>query len=435
MPVQPPVARSLPVSEILLIVRREFRERVYTRAFLLGTLLFPVFMAAVMVLPNLLDRGGRTMNLLVVSEAPAGVTDRFVALLGAEPQSAGDSRYLLEVVPGTLEEVRAQVNQRVQAGDADGYIVLPADVLERGEVAYRASTIGSPAMLREVRVAASQAVQAERLGEAGLELTEVASLLRAVNVSSARITATGEEGGGAAATFLLAYLIAFVIYFMTAVYGVGVLRSVLEEKTNRIAEVLVSSVRASHLMAGKILGVGSAAILQVGIWVVSAALLVTQSDRIAARMGIPPEALRAPEMAPLTAVALLVIFLLGFFLFAALFAALGATVNSEQEAQSLQMLLMIPLFVPLIFIMPLTTDPLGRTATILGLFPLTAPVAMPMRLAATQVPPAQVTLSIVLLLLGLAATVWAAGKIYRIGILSTGKKPSLKELAYWLRTA
>ncbi len=263
----------------------------------------------------------------------------------------------------------------------------------------------------------------------------MATLIKPVEVDGARITSTGEEGGDAISTFFLAYIVAFLIYLLTLLYGVSVMRSVLEEKTNRIAEVLVSSVKPAHLMAGKIIGVASAAILQVLIWAAIIALLATQSDAIASRLGIEAGTMKAFAVEPWVGVALVLFFILGFLLFSSMFAALGAAVTSEQEAQSLQMVLMLPMFIPLIFIGPITGEPLGRVATILGLVPFTAPLTMPMRMAAGQIPTSQVLLSLALLVLGIALTAWLAGKIYRVGILSTGKKPTLKELARWMRMA
>lgn len=423
------------MSEIMLILRREFLERVRTRGFVLGTLLFPAFMAAVVIVPVMLEDGGEERRFAVVDEAPAGITERFVRALTTPVPGAETSRYRVEVVAGPLDVVRDDLHARIQADELDGYVVLPADVLERNQVQYRAKALGGPTVLREIRSAASQAVQAERLRQAGLELQEVAALIRPVEVDNARITAEGEEGGDAASTFLAAYVIAMAIYTLVAMYGMSVMRSVLEEKTNRIAEVLASSVRPSNLLAGKILGVGSAALLQVLIWVALIVLLMTQSDAIAARFGVAPDAIRSIGMEPGTAVLLVTYLLLGFFLFASLFAVLGAAVTSEQEAQSLQMLLMTPLFVPLLFMVPLATDPLGRTATILGMIPFTAPIAMPMRMAAAPIPAIQIVGSLILLALALVACAWLGGKIYRIGILSTGKRATLKDLADWVRIA
>jgi ABC-2 type transport system permease protein len=423
------------VSDMFLVLQREFRERVGTKAFLLGTILFPVFVAATMILPSLFDRS-ETRTLVVVNEAPSGIAERFAARLSAAPEDPKGNRYVVkQMVAGPLEGVRSQLNARVQAREIDGFVVLPPNVLETNQIRYRSRTIASPGMLRDLRVAASEAVQGERLRRAGLDVSAVAQLIQRVEVENARITATGEEKGDAQSTFFVAYILAFVIYFMVAVYGVSVMRSVLEEKTSRISEVLVSSIPAMHLMAGKILGVASAVILQVLIWSVLIGLLVTQSDLIAQRAGIPPEAFRAVSVEPGALALLLVFFILGFLLFAALFAALGAAVTTEQEGQSFQMVVMLPLFLPLMFLMPLTSEPLGSTATTLGLFPFTAPVAMPMRMASTAIPPLQIALSVTLLLATLFVMAWIAGKIYRIGILATGKRPTLRELGHWLRAA
>ena len=423
------------MSDMFLVLKREFLERVATKAFLLGTILFPVFVAAIMILPGLFDES-EERTVVVVNEAPVGVAERFVARLTAPPEDEDGNRYIVEeTVAGALDAVRSQLNARIQAEEINGFVVLPADVLETNEIHYRSRSIASPGMLRDLRTAASEAVQAERLRQAGLDVSGVARLIQRVEVENARITATGEEKGDAQSTFFVAYILAFVIYFMVALYGVSVMRSVLEEKTSRISEVLVSSTPATQLMAGKILGVASAVLVQVLVWSVLIGLLVNRSDLIAERVGMPPEALRAISVDPGTLLLLLMFFVLGFLLFAALFAALGAAVTTEQEGQSFQMLVMLPLFLPLVFLMPLTNEPMGSTATALGLFPFTAPVAMPMRMASTSIPPLQIGLSAGLLFLTLILVAWIAGKIYRIGILATGKRPTFRELGRWLRTA
>lgn len=423
------------MREIWLVCRREFRERVQARSFLIGTLVFPLFVGGIMLLPLLIGGGGEERTVVLVDETPEGFGEPLAAALGREPDSEDANRYVVEVVRGDLENHQAELTGRVEAEEIHGYLVLPGDLLEGNSVRYRSTTIASPGMLRDLRLAVSETVQAERLRRAGLEGPEVAELIRPVVVENARITVTGEERGDAQSTFWMAYVLAFVIYFMVFFYGVHVMRSVLEEKTSRIAEVLVSSLKATHLMAGKILGVAGAALLQVLIWGALIAILITQSDLIAQQMGIEPEMLRALEVDAGPASLLLAFFLVGFFLYAAMFAALGAAVTSEQEAQSFQMVLIIPLFVPLMFLVPLTSEPLGQAATFLGLFPLTSPVAMPMRLASAPIPPTEVAISLVLLTVSLGAVAWIAGKIYRIGILATGKRPTLRELGRWLRTA
>jgi ABC-2 type transport system permease protein len=423
------------MRELLLIVKREFRERVRSRAFVIGTIAFPLFMIAIMALPRLTDRRGAERALVVVDEAPGTVGSQFIATLTAPPDDAAQNRYTVERVEGPFDAIREQLNARVQAEEIDGYVVLPAAILDDSQVLYRARNIASFTVLRDIRQAASRAAQAERLRLAGLQSDELALLLRPVEVETARITTAGTEGAGAESTFWIAYVVALLIYFMVAFYGMSVLRSVLEEKTTRIAEVLASSVKGMHLMMGKIIGVGAAALLQVGIWATVMVLVLTQSDLLASQFGLPAGMLGTVAIAPLQAVIYLAFFVLGFLLFAAIFAALGATVTSDQEAQSLQMVGMVPLFVPLLFLMQVTTEPLGAIATTLGLVPFTAPIAMPMRMAAAPIPPLEIAGSLLLLAVAVVVVAWLAGKVYRIGILSTGRKPTLVEVVRWLRMA
>jgi ABC-2 type transport system permease protein len=423
------------MSELFLIIKREFRERVRSRAFVIGTVAFPLFMVAIMVLPRFLDRQGVERHIALVDEAPAGVAEQFIGTLTAPPEDASQNRYVVERVEGTFAQLRDQLNARVQAEELDGYVILPASVLEDGRVTYRARNIASFTVLRDIRQAATRAIQVQRLQLSGLDAAELMSLLRPAEVEGARITATGTVGADAESTFWVAYIVAFLIYFMVAFYGMSVLRSVLEDKTSRIAEIMVSSVRATDLMMGKIIGAGAAAVLQVGVWAAVLVLMMTQSETIAAQVGFSPEALGAISIEPLQLFIYITYFVLGFLLYAAIFAALGAAVTSDQESQSLQMVGMVPLFIPLMFIMPITTEPLGGIARTLSLIPLTSPVTMPMRLAAAQIPATEVLLSLGLLVAGLVVAGWLAGKIYRIGILSTGRKPTMAEVVRWLRTA
>jgi ABC-2 type transport system permease protein len=323
----------------------------------------------------------------------------------------------------------------VERKEIDGYVVLPADVLEGGAILFRARNVGSFAVMRDLRNAGNRAVQSERIKKAGIDPAAVAALIAPVRVDEAKITATGEERGGALSTFLTAYLVAFLIYLMTTLYGVAVMRSVLEEKTNRIAEVLMSTIRAPHLMTGKIIGVGSAAVAQVLIWVAIIALVMSQSHRLGERFALPAGMTQALHVEPLTGVLLFLYFLLGFLLYASIFATVGASVTSEQEAQSVQFIALIPLIAPLLFLESILNAPFGTTATILALVPFTAPIAMPMRMASVQVPGSEIAISLALLLVGIAVVAWLAGKIYRVGILSTGKRPTFAELARWVRSA
>ena len=418
-----------------LIVRREFKERVASKSFLLGTLLFPLLMIALVLLPRVIGSGGAERTLALVNEGPPAVGDAFIAELSRQPESADENTYRLLPVEGPFDQVRESLAARVREKELDGYVLLPPDVLERGTVVFRARNIGSLAVMRDLRSAGNRAVQSARISRAGIESSAVSALIAPVQVDEARITARGEERGGAISTFLTAYLVAFVTYLMTTLYGVAVMRSVLEEKTNRIAEVLMSTIRAPQLMVGKIIGVGSAAVAQVLIWVGIVAIVMSLVRRLGGRYAPPDAVAQALNVEPSTGVLLFLFFLLGFFLYASIFAIVGASVTSEQEAQSVQFLALIPLIAPLLFMESILNAPLGRTATTLGIVPFTAPIAMPMRMASTPVPGIEIALALVLLVLAIGAVSWVAGKIYRVGILSTGKRPTFAELIRWVRTA
>ncbi|MFW5899169.1 MAG: ABC transporter permease [Jiangellaceae bacterium] len=439
------------MRELAIIINREFQERVHTRSFLIGTLVFPAFMIGVLLLPTLVGDSEEQRRLVVVDRAPAGVGDAFIqalqsaaAIVEASQSGRRDSAALAALQaepPYAVERVTGEVatedlNRRVLAREIDGYIVLPAGLLEGdSEVIYRARHVTDRFVLRDLRVAATAAVQLRRLGSAGLGTAEVQQLMDPVGLNTARITEGGSEGGDADTTFLVAYLLAFLAYFVIAMYGHAVMRSVIQEKVTRISEILVSSVRPGRLMAGKIAGVSAAALLQILVWFAIVVLAVSQSDLLQAQFGLPAAAVDAFRLDPSITATLILLFILGFLLYAALFAGLGAAMSTEQEAQPFQMVLMLPLFVPLLFLGPITSDPDGGIATFLSLFPLTSPVAMPMRLAAAPVGAGTVWASLGFLLLATALLAWLAGKIYRIGILATGSRPSLKELARWIRAA
>lgn len=418
------------MSETMIVLKRELMERVRTRGFWIGTLILPLFMSAITILPSMLG-GDEARTLVVVDEAPAGVGDQVVAALTRPGEDGEASRYTVRKVAGPFAGRRAELNRQVLEKEIDGYVYLPAGVVQTNAVEYRARNVSNFQVAGDLRRAVSQAVQAARLQGQGLNVGEVAALLRPVEVNAARVTEDGEKAGDAASAFFLSYFVGFVVYFLVFLYGFNVMRSVLEEKTNRIVEVIVSSMKASHLMLGKILGVGAVAMLQVAIWVALGVL----ASRLGTRVGIPADALKSLGLGWGVAAPLIGFFVLGFFLYAALFAALGAAVNSEQEAQQWQTVVFLPLIVPMVFITRIISDPLGTTATVLGLIPFTAPVTMPMRMTATAVPGWQIAASLAGVLVTVFVVAWLAGKIYRVGILSTGTKPSLRELGRWLRAA
>ena len=378
------------MRNVLLIIRREFMERVRTKAFVLGTVLFPVFMLAMIFLPALIRTGGGERTLVLVDQSPAGIGARVEQALQTPREDPKAIRYTVERTTEPLEAQRDQLNARVEKEEIDGYLVIGRDVLQTSRVAYRARDVTRVQVVQDIGAAVSAAVQQERLSGTGLTAAEVAQLVREVDVQAARITGGGEERGNLFATLITAYVLMFLFLQIITLYGQNAMRSVLEEKNNRIVEVIVSSVRPMALMAGKVLGLASVALLQIGIWAAFAVLVASQSAMLTRRFGMSPGAFSALQLEPAVWGVLLAFFTLGFVLYAAMYAAAGAAVTSEQEAQQLALPMMLPLFVPIMFIIPILTDPLGSTARTFSMIPFTSPLVMPVRAVATDVPALEV---------------------------------------------
>jgi ABC-2 type transport system permease protein len=238
--------------------------------------------------------------------------------------------------------------------------------------------------------------------------------------------------------FFVSYIGAFMLYLGILMYAVAVMRATLEEKTSRIVEVIVSSMKPWHLMLGKILGVGAVGLTQFSIWLLAGALLGTS--------GIPMLVATRPELADLGQVRELLpslgmvllfvgFFVLGFFMYAGLYACVGAMCNTDQEAQQAQAPVIVFVIAPIMLVIPVIERPLAGWTTSLSLFPLFSPILMWARVTSASIPPWQVVLSFVLMAFAVVAIAWVAGRIYKTGILMTGKRPTLPELWRWVKEA
>jgi ABC-2 type transport system permease protein len=425
------------MREMWIIIKREFRERVRTRAFLISTILLPLFTAGIFLVPRLIDRAGSgtEFRIAVVDETPAAIGERLARGLHEAPTSEREDTFRIDLVSGPVAAVRDSLNALTRSEELDGYLWLPPDFLETGIAHYRSPIVTNMSLNQRLRAAASSAVQAERLDRAGLDGREVAAILVPARLETAQITRTGEEGGDAQSTMILAWVITFVLYLFIILYGTQIMQSVHEEKGNRIAEVLMSSMGAPHLLAGKIFGVGGAALVQILVWGSLLGIVALMRGQLAAALDIPVEALAALQIDPWVGLLLLLSALFGFFLYSAMFAAVGAATQDVQDAQQFVWVLIMPLIVPMILQFQIISEPHGTLATALSWIPFTAPLTLPLRMGATQVGAFEIVGSLTVLLLAIGLVSWIAGKIYRVGMLSTGKRASITDLWKWVRTA
>ncbi len=242
---------------------------------------------------------------------------------------------------------------------------------------------------------------------------------------------------------LLAIGIAFLFYISIVIHGQNVLRGVLEEKMTRVAEVVISSVRPETLLAGKVLGVGAVGLTQQLIWVVSSAYLINKLGPVVMRMG--GDAVQATAagsllqaftgVSPKLLVLLLLFFLVGYIFYAAIHAAIGSMVNSEQEAQQAAVPVMFLLIGTFIFVQPILLDPTSKLAVVMSWLPFSSPIIMPLRMTVVEIPTATLLGSLAVGVLACVLVVWLAGRIYRVGMLMYGKRPSMRELVRWIRYA
>jgi len=264
-----------------------------------------------------------------------------------------------------------------------------------------------------------------RLAEAGLDPKKVADLTRDAKLTRMRVSDTGErEDQGA--TFLLALILMMILYVSILMWGQAVMTSVIEEKTSRVVEVMASGVPSTTLLLGKLIGVGSAGLTQFLVWALS---LFTVSLASAGAIGSFP----MPEISPLLLVSFVVFFLLGYFFYSSLYATIGASVNTVQEAQGL----VFPVLMPIIFAMvcwpAVMQSPDGRLAFVISMIPGMSPLIMFLRIVVLTPPMWQILLSIAILVAGILFLVWFAARVYRVGILMYGKRPTFPEIVRWVR--
>jgi len=420
----------------MMVMRREYLERVTKKSFWLGTAVFPLIMVAFGFLPMLLvGLGGNEQKTIALVDGTGKLGAALTRELADETLKNGQPRYLIENVPvsGNLEAARAPLEQRVRDKKIYGILSVNADIDAKDAFQFYGRTVGDIKSIAEFQSALRRSVIGLRFEKANIAVDQsvVAKLTAPVDMQTNELS-TG--GGSTKKGFMEAYFGTFMfvmILFMTLLlYGIATMRGILEEKSSRVMEVLLGSVSPNELMSGKILGIGLVGLTQVAIYALTAGVV---------RLYLSTQA--TPEMAgflsAFTAGRLayfLVFFLLGYFMYTALFACIGAVCNSEQEAQNLQspvqMCLMLPMMATIFFV----GQPDSTISVIVSLIPIFTPMVMFMRICVQTPPFWQIALSIVLTM----GTTWvifrSAAKIFRIGILMYGKRPTIPEILRWARS-
>jgi ABC-2 type transport system permease protein len=407
---------------VWLIAKREYLERIRTKSFLFFTIIFPLLMGGGIIVESMTSVHAKTAShIAVVSH------DQQLAIdLQTELQSNKDRTMVVDVISPPASDTRDVLNGELANKNLDGYLwITPATQANaRPAFAYTPRSTGDHSTKNIISSALRTVLVRERLAHQGMVASDVNSLMQPVEVD----TTQAGKNADTTSTYIAIYVLFFLMYFVIMLYGMNVARSIIEEKTSRVFEVLLATIRPEEMMAGKMLGVGSVGLTQVFIWLIAAILLTSTSLVSSIAGGNVHVSLSAMQI-----IFFVVFFVLGFMLYASIAAALGAMTNSEQELQQLNMFLVMPLACCFFALGIIVSNPNSVLSTVLSFIPFMTPLIMYLRLSLTAVPVWQIALSIGLMLVTIYAILWVASRIYRVGILMYGKKPTLPEILRWLK--
>jgi len=419
-------------DRILVVARRDYLSRVRTPAFWITTVILPLFMAGWIVLPSLImskSRGGLRLAVVDQTGKVAPVLQKEVAGAGGEG-SRVDLTLKVEPPAADIAAQRKHLDRRVLADEIDAWLWIAPRVFDDNKVEYHGRTLSNIITLERVEGLLSRVVREQRLTAAGYDAKQVDKLVQDVDLAKTQVTEKGEKAGGGIGDIILAVGLFTILYMAIIIYGQMMMHGVLEEKANRVVEVIVSTTTPAQLMAGKLLGICGVALTQIGVWLLSATVLT--GPMMAARLSLGD---KLPTLSPTIIAHFVALFLLGFLFYASWYALIGAAFNSPQEAQQLASIGVFFVVVPWMVFMPVLNDPDSTMATVISLIPLFTPMIMMLRIAVKMPPAWQLALAYTLTILADLGMVWLCARVYRVGILMYGKKPSLQEIWRWTRYA
>jgi ABC-2 type transport system permease protein len=442
------------MRKFLAVVRREYLQRVRSKMFILMTVLAPLVLSFFGIVPTLIfgiqpggplkiavvDGSGKLYqhlyNAVYGDSMPVATPDITEIQKGSQDVelAARATKIELHEVPSAgreIADIRRDLDKQVSSKEINGYLFLPADVLNGGKAEFFASNPGDVFTKNILQESLSRAVREQRLMEAKIDTKTIQELSRPVELQAMRI---GMEGGqrDSGEGFLMVFAFGFVMYLTILLYGQVVLGAIIEEKETRIAEILFSSVRPFILMMGKLTGVSLVALTQLAIWGIAFGVFILYGVNLLASRGMP---MHIPDIPAIHYFYFALFFLLGYYVYSTMYAFVGAMVTTPQEGGQLAMPIVLVLVVGFYLFLPVSRSPDSSFAFWVSMLPFFAPITMMVRIA-TQTPPFwQIALSFVIGVGTVVFLVWVAARIYRIGMLMYGKKATIGEVVRWVRQA
>jgi ABC-2 type transport system permease protein len=428
---------------VWFIARREYVERIRTRGFIVTTVMIPLIMGGFIFGSVFLGSNANAdRHIAVVStdvqlaldlqtelEKQQQQKDQTAAEAQNSSASAAPTRKLSHIVVEAMDpssSTRGVLNEQLLSNELDGYLWITPAAQPGGPSRFEFTprTSGDNAIKATLTSALDRVLLREQLSHRGIVAAEVNTMLQPVQIVTVQKVPHSDRASAQVSVSVLF----FIMYLVIMLYGMNVARSIIEEKTSRIFEVLLATVRPEAMMAGKILGVGAVGLTQVGIWLLGGLLIAGTS----AAIHLGGSTIHV-ELSLTQVFFFFVYFILGYLFYSSIAAALGAMTNSEQELQQLNMFLMLPLLICFVMLGTLLSTPDSPLARAMALFPPFTPLLMYMRISLGHPAVWEVVLSIVLTTASICGTVWIASRIYRVGILMYGKRPSIPEIFRWLK--
>lgn len=422
-----------------LIIKREYLQRVRTRSFLVLTVLAPVIMTVLMAAPAKLATMGQSSQhiVLVTSNQQFGEAVRHE--LTANPISGEDENadenakkletqytFDLDTMPTAREETA--LRNKIDARQIDGYIWLTEDAIGSRKVVWSGREDADSRERAWLSNSLTRILLEQKLAASGVAVSQADSILPVLKVDSVRIEHGQEVRGSGTGRFLVIIVMVMLIYMAVLLYGISVMRSVLEEKNSRIMEVLLSSATSTELMTGKLLGVGAVGLTQIIVWTVMGGVIALPSLAAQASFG-------GLQISPTVMVSFVLFFLLGYLLYSTMYATIGAITTTEQEGQQVQFIIVIPLVLSVFMLMPVLRTPNSAAVVGMSLIPFFAPILMFARIVVQTPPLWQIALSLLLLIGTVTGFTVLCARIYRVGVLIYGKRATLGEIVKWLKYA
>lgn len=440
-------------NKIVTVIKREYMTRVKSKGFIASLFLMPLLMSGLMLLSGFLaimeDKTKEIRKLTVIDETGEIFAQMQAALTGYPAfQHKGELVYELveESAPTVVSETT--LRERVTSKDLYAYLAIPKDVFVNGEVRFYARTATNFEVQRAVRRIISDIVRDKRFAESGYSQHEVSQLMRSVKFNAYAVKSRKGNNGSAAvesrietgARLGLGYILVFVLYMFVIIYANSIMRSVLEEKTTRIVEVIISSIKPYQLLLGKLVGVCSVCLTMFAIWVLFGVVLIMNINPLLRIFGVgslPVQLLQIIETVKASSAEVLtyffVYFIIGFFMYSTLYAVVGAICGSEEEAQQTGAPLTILIVVPFILMFQLFRIPDSTLSILLSHIPFFSPILMFMRINVLMPPLWEILLNVLVVCTTVVLVTLISGKIYRVGILMYGKRPTLRQLWQWAR--